>query len=90
MDGKIIEVTVKAIQIGYSNDFDSWIKNFQFCMKEFGVTAKFLHIDCHGLTTNGYDLKNALGASPYPVKTYLLVQNQEVKKTSKFRSLSNN
>jgi hypothetical protein len=86
----IIEIQVKAILIGEFLDFNSWIKNYDESRQKYGLTAQILHQDCNGFTTTGYDLKNLKNESPYPVKTYLLVQDPTVLKPLPFKSPSNN
>lgn len=90
MENNIIEIPVKAVLLGQFNDFHSWIKKTQECFHKLGVTAKLLHMDKNGFTTNGYDLKNHNGSSPYPVKTYLLVQDPNITKPQPFKATTKN
>lgn len=80
----IIEIPVKAIFAGEFQDFRSWIKNVQEFARKYGVNSKLLHQDKNGFATNGYDLKNQKNNTPYPVKTYLLVEE------STLTAISNN
>ncbi|MEZ0182628.1 hypothetical protein AB9T89_10310 [Flavobacterium oncorhynchi] len=89
-DNKIIEIKVKVILIGEFNDFESWLKNTQDCANKHGVTSKILHIDCNGYTTTGYNMRNSLRPTVYPVKTYLQVQDDKVVQPLAFKSPSNN
>lgn len=89
-DNKIIEIKVKVLLIGEFYDFESWLKNTQNCANKYGVTSKILHIDCNGYTTTGYNMKNSLRPTVYPVKTYLQVQDDKVQQPLAFKSPSNN
>jgi len=86
----IIEIPVKVIFIGEFDNFECWLKNIQDCAHQYGVDSKLLHQDKNGFATYGYDLKNHQNESPYPVKTYLLVQDPTVLKPLPFKSPSNN
>jgi hypothetical protein len=86
----IIEIPVKGIILGEFENFDSWIKNVQDCANKHGVNSKLLHQDKNGFVTTGYDLKNHNGNNPYPVKTYLLVQNTTILEPEPFNATSNN
>ena len=86
----VIEIKVKGILIGEYNDFESWKKAQEQCGKEFGVTSKVLSLDCNGLTTTGYNLKNTLRDTVYPVKIYLLIQDDQIVKPMLYQSPSNN
>jgi hypothetical protein len=72
------EITIKVQFLGEFNDFKSWLKNIQDCAHKYGVMSKLLHIDCNGFTTTGYNLRNTLRESVYPVKTYLQIQDDQV------------
>lgn len=84
-DNNIIEISVKVILTGEFNNFDSWLKNTQALAHKFGFLAKLLHQDKNGFTTSGYDLKNHQHTAPYPVKTYLLVQDPEIEKPQLYK-----
>ncbi|KIQ22660.1 hypothetical protein RT99_06025 [Flavobacterium sp. MEB061] len=86
----IINVEVKAISLGEFNDFQTWIQNFDTFRQKYGLTAQFLHQDCNGFTTTGYDLRNFKNEAPYPVKTYLLIQDPEVPRPLPYKSISKN
>lgn len=85
-----IDLTVKAKLIGEYKDFNSWLKAQSQCAKDFGITSKVLSIDCNGLTTSGYNLKNSLRDNVYPVKIFLLIQDDQVRKPILYQSPSNN
>lgn len=80
LDKTITEIAVKVILTGEFHNYDSWIKNVQECALQFGFESKLLHQDKKGYSTNGYNLKNYQNESPYPVKTYLLIQDPELAK----------
>lgn len=90
MENNIIEIPVKGIILGEFQNFDSWIKNVQECANKHGVNSKLLHQDKNGFATTGYDLKNHKDSSPYPVKTYLLIQNPTIAKPQSFKATSKN
>lgn len=85
-DNNIIEIPVKVILTGEFKNFDSWLKNTQECANKFGFDSKLLHQDKNGYATNGYNLKNHNKETPYPVKTYLLVHDPEIKKQLPYQS----
>lgn len=87
---KSVEITVKAQFIGEYENFESWQKAQSQCARDFGVTSKVLSVDCNGLTTTGYNLKNSLRDTVYPVKIYLLIQDDQIRKASMYQSPSNN
>ncbi|MDR6844484.1 hypothetical protein [Flavobacterium granuli] len=89
-ENKVIEIPIKVILIGEFKEFHSWVKNVQDCINKLGVNSKLLHLDKKGFATNGYDLKNHKTETPYPVKTYLMVQDPEIQTAVPFKSLSNN
>lgn len=90
MENQIIEIPVKVIFIGEFQNWEQWIANVNTCSQKYGVTSQLLHQDCNGYRTSGYDLKNTNQTKVYPVKTYLLVQDPEVKTPTPFKSLSSN
>jgi hypothetical protein len=90
MENQIIEIPVKVIFIGEFQNWEQWLKNVNSCSNKFGVTSQLLHQDCNGFRTSGYDLRNTNGKTVYPVKTYLLVQDPEVKKNLPFKSYTTN
>lgn len=90
MENNIIEIPVKGIIIGEYQDFNSWIKNVQKCANKHGFNSKLLHQDKNGFTTTGYDLKNHKDLSPYPVKTYLLIQDATIAKPQPLKATSKN
>jgi len=90
IENNIIEIPVKVIFIGEFEDFTTWLKNVQDCAHKYGINSKLLHQDKNGFATNGYDLKNTQNETPYPVKSYLLVQDPTVLKPLAFKSPSNN
>jgi len=85
----IIEISVKAIFLGEFLNWETWIANVNICSQKFGITSQLLHQDCNGFRTSGYDLRNTKRENVYPVKSYLLVQDTEVKQPHAFKSLSN-
>ncbi|MFA9191109.1 hypothetical protein AAGV28_06970 [Flavobacterium sp. FZUC8N2.13] len=85
-DNNIIEIPVKVILTGEFNNFDSWIKNTQELANKYGVNSKLLHQDKNGFATNGYELRNHQHTKPYPVKTYLLVQDPAIEKPLPYQS----
>lgn len=87
---EITTVSVKVQFIGEFNDFNSWLKNTQECANKYGITSKLLHIDCNGFSTTGYNMRNSLRATVYPVKTYLQVHDDQLVKPSVYKSPSNN
>ncbi|MFW0737605.1 hypothetical protein [Flavobacterium sp. T12S277] len=87
---RITTISIKVQFIGEFTDFKSWEKNNQNCANKFGITSKLLHIDSNGFATGGYNMKNSLRSTVYPVKTYLMVQDDQIVKPSAFRSTSNN
>jgi hypothetical protein len=90
MENKIIEIPVKVIFIGEFQNWEQWIANVNICSQKYGVTSQLLHQDCNGFRTSGYDLKMTIREKVYPVKTYLLVQDPEVKTATPFKSLTSN
>ena len=90
MENNIIEIPVKGIILGEVQNFDSWIKNVQDCANKHGVNSKLLHQDKNGFVTTGYDLKNHNDSTPYPVKTYLLVQDPNINRPQPFKATVKN
>ena len=82
----IIEISVKVVQLGEFKDFNSWMRATTQFGHEFGLNSKLLHLDCNGFTTTGYNLRNTLRDNVFPVKTFLLLQDNEVKQTTPFKS----
>ncbi len=87
---EIIEIKVKAQFIGEFTNWKSWIANVNSCSQKYGLTQQLLHIDSNGYNTTGYNLRNTNRDKIYPVKTYLLVQDPEVKRHEPFKSNSTN
>ncbi|PIF33016.1 hypothetical protein CLU81_3586 [Flavobacterium sp. 9] len=86
----VITIEVKVVEMGEYNDFQSWLEGYQAIRNNYGITTPLLHQDRNGYTTNGYDLKNFKKEAPYPVKTYLLVQDPDVIKPMLFKSTTSN
>lgn len=90
MEKNIIEIAVKGIIIGEYENYNSWIKNVQECANKHGFNSKLLHQDKNGFTITGYDLINHQDRSPYPVKTYLLVQDPNINRPQSFKATTKN
>lgn len=89
-NNNIIEIKVKAKFIGEFPDFESWKKAQEQCGKNFGVTSKVISLDCNGLTTTGYNLRNTLRSTVFPVSIYLLIQDDQVKQPMPYKTPTNN
>lgn len=87
---EIIEIAIKVIFLGEFKDYESWKKNYDSFLLEYGMMAPFLHYDCTGFATTGYILKNFEKEKPYPVKIYLQVTDPGTAKPLSFKSTSNN
>ncbi|MEO8532831.1 MAG: hypothetical protein ABI441_03740 [Flavobacterium sp.] len=87
---EITTVSVKVQFIGEYHDFNSWLKSTQDCANKYGVTSKLLHIDCNGFSTTGYNMRNSLRSTVYPVKTYLQIHDDQLVTPSAYKSPSNN
>lgn len=86
IQNEIIEIKVKVQFLGEFNDFSTWLAHTQSCANKYGITSTILHQDCNGFTTTGYNMRNSLRPTVYPVKTYLQVQDTEVKPIENFQS----